>query len=68
MGVSDFKKAYYLTTIVLLTRLCFIKEVIQDGADVIIITRPRRFGKTLNLSMLHYFLRIESKQTNQKLI
>ena len=33
----------------------FIREVIQDTAEVILITRPRRFGKTLNLSLLRYF-------------
>lgn len=33
----------------------FIKEIIDDGAKVILIPRPRRFGKTLNLSMLNYF-------------
>ena len=35
----------------------FIKEFIDNssGAQVSLITRPRRFGKTLNLSMLHYF-------------
>ena len=33
-----------------------IKEFIDnEGAQVNLITRPRRFGKTLNLSMLHYF-------------
>ena len=35
----------------------FIQEVLDDIANkVILITRPRRFGKTLNLSMLRYFL------------
>lgn len=35
----------------------FIKDVLDDtGTDVILITRPRRFGKTLNLSMLEHFL------------
>jgi len=33
----------------------FIKEVIDDTAKVILITRPRRFGKTLNMSMLQHF-------------
>ncbi len=33
----------------------FIKAIIEDTSDVILITRPRRFGKTLNMSMLHYF-------------
>lgn len=33
-----------------------VKEVLDDvSSDVIIFTRPRRFGKTLNLSMLHHF-------------
>jgi hypothetical protein len=33
-----------------------IKDVFDDQAKIILITRPRRFGKTLNLSMLHHFL------------
>ena len=39
----------------------FIKEVLDDKATkVAVITRPRRFGKTLNLSMLHNFLAAEA--------
>ncbi len=35
----------------------FIKEVLDDYVtQVAVIIRPRRFGKTLNLSMLHHFL------------
>lgn len=35
----------------------FIKDILDDtGTDVVLITRPRRFGKTLNLSMLEHFL------------
>lgn len=35
----------------------FIKEVLDDrNTKVLVITRPRRFGKTFNLSTLHYFL------------
>lgn len=33
----------------------FIKEWWENGADVTLITRPRRFGKTLNLSMVECF-------------
>jgi Predicted AAA-ATPase/PD-(D/E)XK nuclease superfamily len=34
-----------------------IKEILNDkGTKVVVITRPRRFGKTFNLSMLHHFL------------
>ena len=32
-----------------------IKEIIYDLTEVIVLARPRRFGKTLNLSMLHHF-------------
>lgn len=32
-----------------------IKDIIDDSAEVILITRPRRFGKTFNLSMLQHF-------------
>lgn len=39
----------------------FIKEILEDKmTKVVVITRPRRFGKTLNLSMLHYFLAAEA--------
>jgi hypothetical protein len=39
----------------------FIKEVIDDDSTaVVVVTRPRRFGKTLNLSMLHHYLASET--------
>ena len=39
----------------------FISEIINENNKVILITRPRRFGKTLNLSMLECFFDIEGK-------
>ncbi len=39
----------------------FIKEWWENGSDVTLITRPRRFGKTLNMSMLECFF-----QTNMQ--
>ena len=33
-------------------KTAFIKEWWESGDDVTLITRPRRFGKTLNMSML----------------
>ncbi|OQY09207.1 MAG: hypothetical protein B6I29_03875 [Marinitoga sp. 4572_148] len=55
IGDSDFKtiiedNMYYIDKSML------IKEIIEGGR-VISITRPRRFGKTLNMSMLKYFFR-----------
>jgi hypothetical protein len=44
----------------------FIKEILGDGTPVIVITRPRRFGKTLNLSMLQYFFAIEVEGKSTK--
>ena len=37
----------------------FIKEWWESGDDVTLIARPRRFGKTLNMSMLEYFFSLE---------
>ncbi|MFP4289964.1 MAG: AAA family ATPase, partial [Bacteroidales bacterium] len=33
----------------------FIEQIIEDGSQVLLFPRPRRFGKTLNMSMLRYF-------------
>jgi len=54
VGVSDFKDMitgdYYYVD-----KTLFIKEIIDKGDKILLIPRPRRFGKTLNLSMLKYF-------------
>lgn len=39
----------------------FIREWWESGDSVTLITRPRRFGKTLNLSMMEKFFSVESK-------
>lgn len=44
----------------------FIKEVIEDSAKVILITMPRRWGKSLNLDMLRRFLSIEEGDQEKK--
>ena len=54
IGISDFSRLRgedYL----FVDKSLFIEEVLENGANVILIPRPRRFGKTLNLSMLRYF-------------
>ncbi len=54
IGYSDFKKlresGYYYVD-----KSLFISEITNAPAEVLLIPRPRRFGKTLNLSMLRYF-------------
>jgi hypothetical protein len=61
IGISDFQKLI-IGKYQFADKTLLIKDIIEDGADVILITRPRRFGKTLNLSMLHYFLQINPPQ------
>ena len=45
----------------------FIKELIDSKRYVTLITRPRRFGKSFNLSMLRYFFSPKEKDRNKKL-
>ena len=66
IGLSDFKELieedfYYFD------KTKFIDEVIKDGAKVKLFTRPRRFGKTLNMSMLKYFFDIKGAEENRKI-
>ncbi len=65
IGISDFSKVraggYYFVD-----KSMFIKEIIDASAEVLLIPRPRRFGKTLNLSMLRYFF--EKSEENSSLL
>jgi hypothetical protein len=47
----------------------FVKEIIEDSSKVILITMPRRWGKSLNLDTLKRFLSVEEeqKELNKKL-
>mgnify|MGYP000848190005 FL=1 len=45
----------------------FIKDVIEDGSKVLLIPRPRRFGKSLNMSMLKYFFTNKNAEENREL-
>ena len=42
-------------------------KIVNDGAEVKLFTRPRRFGKTLNMSMLKNFFEIKEAEENKKL-
>jgi hypothetical protein len=54
VGVSDFKDMM-TGNYSYVDKTLFIKEVIDRGDKILLLPRPRRFGKTLNLSMLKYF-------------
>ena len=63
IGISDFGKIieedfYYVD------KSLFIKEIIDNGSESILFPRPRRFGKTLNLSMLRYFYEKSTDDTS----
>ena len=66
IGVSNFKdiieKNYYY-----FDKTKFIENILEDGSQVKLFTRPRRFGKTLNMSMLKYFFDVKNKDDNRKL-
>ena len=58
-GIENFKtmidkSAYYVD------KTNFIEDVLSE--QVVLYTRPRRFGKTLNMSMLYYFFSIKEKE------
>jgi hypothetical protein len=54
VGTSDFAELATASDL-FVDKTLFIKDVIQDTNKVLLITRPRRWGKTLNMSMLKYF-------------
>lgn len=60
-GIENFKtmidkSAYYVD------KTNFIEDVLSE--QVVLYTRPRRFGKTLNMSMLYYFFSIKEKENS----
>lgn len=66
IGIDDFKTIieddYYYAD-----KTKMIESLLDDGARVTLFTRPRRFGKTLNMSMLNYFFNLKNKEENRKL-
>ncbi|HQS83969.1 MAG TPA: AAA family ATPase [Alphaproteobacteria bacterium] len=61
IGTSDFKKLVTESTLYV-DKTLLIKTIIEDAYDVLLITRPRRWGKTLNMSMLEYFFSTPVKE------
>ena len=65
IGIDDFKKVrerYYFVD-----KTFFLKALIDAHSEVTLCTRPRRFGKTLTLSMVKYFFDCQNAKENRKL-
>lgn len=64
-GVDDFEKlitnGYYY-----LDKTFLVKELLEKKGEVNLFTRPRRFGKSLNLSMLQSFFEITQSHNHPK--
>ena len=58
IGIQDFTKLRE-SNFFYVDKTAFIKEWWENGDDVTLITRPRRFGKTLNMSMLEHFFSVD---------
>jgi len=54
IGTDDFKEIRE-TNSLFIDKTLFIKELIDDTSKVLLFPRPRRFGKTLNMSMINYY-------------
>jgi len=65
IGIENFKtmidKNFYY-----IDKTDFISDIINE--QFVLYTRPRRFGKTLNMSMLYYFFLTKKKKINIYLI
>ena len=66
IAIEDFREVreqdcYYVD------KTKFIEDILNDGSEVKLFCRPRRFGKTLNMSMLKYFFNVENQDENRKL-
>ena len=64
IGVQDFKKIRD-SDLLYIDKTDMISQILSEGADVYLYTRPRRFGKSLNLSMLDAFFNIRYPKDNK---
>ena len=66
LGIDDFRQiikedCYYFD------KTNWIEELLKDRTQIKLFTRPRRFGKTLNMSTLKYFFDVKNAEENRKL-
>ena len=63
IGVDDFKEIVE-NDLYFVDKSLLIKEIIDDSSKVVLIARPRRFGKTLNMSLLRYYFEKTEEDTS----
>ena len=66
IGIEDFREiiredCYYVD------KTNYIEELLKDKTKIKLFTRPRRFGKTLNMTTLKYFFDVKNAEENRKL-
>lgn len=65
-GIDDFQKIrtnnYYYVD-----KTAVIEQVLENGSEVTLFTRPRRFGKSLNMSMMQFFFEAGQMQVSLKI-
>lgn len=64
IGVSDFKMLRMRDNY-FIDKSLYIKDIIDNQSSVVLVTRPRRFGKTLNMSMLRYYFDCTKKDNTE---
>ncbi len=64
IGISDFRRVI-IDNNYFIDKSLIIQELINSNAQITLLPRPRRFGKTLNLSMLRYFF--ENREDSEEL-
>lgn len=65
IGIDDFgtlRAGYYFVD-----KTDFIRQLIDEHSAVTLLTRPRRFGKTLTMSMLEYFFSLQREKESRHL-
>ena len=64
IGKQDFEKVRVNNNFYI-DKTGFIREWWESGDDVTLLTRPRRFGKTLNMSMLEKFFSVDYARSEE---
>ncbi len=64
IGTSDLKKMR-IKKYLYIDKTMYIKHILDNKSEILLITRPRRFGKTLNMSTLRYYFDCTIKDSKE---